>query len=303
LKAAGSATSEGTTHKNEDRSFIKINIPHPDGKTDCILPSFLAVYDGHGGSTASDWMSENFHHYIFKKCKKPDIFWPKSSSEIDSNEIISTLKEAAFAADKELIAHLKEKKQTNGSCGLFVVIVGDTIFVGEVGDARAIVGRSQGLKKLLGCSACLSICLTEDQNVENKEEVKRMEKKGGKVKDGRVFGVLKVTRVFGDPALKIDTEKVKSGVIEADAEITTHKIKSSDFFILLASDGFFDVWKNQKLIDVVNSKMHKKKFKDDVEAVCDEVINTARKWRKKTTDDMTIVIGVLRGVDAYVGDD
>jgi len=217
-------------------------------------------------------------------------------------DIIASLKESAFAADKELISYLHSKKKTSGSCGVFAVIVGDTIFTGQVGDSRAIVGRSQSLKKFLGCSPCLAMCMTEDQNVDNKEEVKRMEKKGGMVKDGRAYGMLKVTRAFGDPALKVDTEKIKAGVIEADAEVTTHQIKKDDFFVLLASDGFFDVWKNQKLIDVVNSKMHKKKFKDSTQAVCDEVIKTVRKWRKKTTDDMTVVIGTFRDKDQDIND-
>lgn len=57
---------------------------------------------------------------------------------------------------------------------------------------------------------------------------------GGIILDGRVAGALAITRAFGDHALK------KDGVI-ATPSIKKHLLRPSDRFLVIASDGIWDV--------------------------------------------------------------
>jgi len=62
----------------------------------------------------------------------------------------------------------------------------------------------------------------------------------------RVEGVLAVTRAIGDRRLK--------AYVTAVPEITERKLESSDEFLILASDGVWDVFSCQDAVDIVKSE-------------------------------------------------
>jgi len=82
---------------------------------------------------------------------------------------------------------------------------------------------------------------------------KRIEKFGGKVEDGRVVGVLGVSRSFGDAKLK------KMGVI-SQPDITKFTITPADRFIILACDGLFSVMSESDVTDFIQKSILEEKL-------------------------------------------
>mmetsp|Transcript_19098 Transcript_19098/g.18727 ORF Transcript_19098/g.18727 Transcript_19098/m.18727 type:complete len:136 (+) Transcript_19098:1243-1650(+) len=88
---------------------------------------------------------------------------------------------------------------------------------------------------------------------------------GGYIVLGRVLGRLAITRAFGDFECKnIEIQNKETGETEiksfvlSEPEISEIQIDSrDDEFILLASDGLFDRYSSQEVVDTVNTKMSK----------------------------------------------
>uniref|UniRef100_A0A7S3G5Z2 PPM-type phosphatase domain-containing protein n=1 Tax=Palpitomonas bilix TaxID=652834 RepID=A0A7S3G5Z2_9EUKA len=94
---------------------------------------------------------------------------------------------------------------------LSIAMEGSILYLANVGDCRAVIGHADGTPSQL----------TEDLNCENQKEVERIEKMGGRVVGGRVYGSLAVTRSIGDGDFKftrVEMEETKKKVrkIERD---------------------------------------------------------------------------------------
>ena len=103
------------------------------------------------------------------------------------------------------------------------------------GDTRAVLARSG-----------TAIELTTDHIPTLQSETERIHRAGGAIVRGRVQGVLGVSRSFGDIEYKTLREKSWGAAITADLVIATPAIKiveivPEDEFIIIASDGLFDV--------------------------------------------------------------
>ena len=86
------------------------------------------------------------------------------------------------------------------------LVTHDTIFCANSGDSRAILATKGG--------KCIE--LSHDHKPENDSEMKRIKEGGGFVEDGRVQGVIAVSRAIGDweyknPGLLAQLEKKASG--------------------------------------------------------------------------------------------
>ena len=78
-----------------------------------------------------------------------------------------------------------------GCTAVSAIVTPDRIYVGNSGDSRAIVGLREG-------SSIKGLQLSEDHKPDNIEEKQRIEKAGGFVEEGRVKGVLNLSRSLGD---------------------------------------------------------------------------------------------------------
>jgi serine/threonine protein phosphatase PrpC len=105
------------------------------------------------------------------------------------------------------------------------------LYVANLGDTRAVLSKG-GLAERL----------SYDHRGTDPAEIERIKSCGGIVIDGRVGGTLALTRAFGDHSLKIH------GVL-AKPFIKKHVLRSSDKFMIIASDGVWDSMEDQ---DAVN---------------------------------------------------
>jgi serine/threonine protein phosphatase PrpC len=127
-----------------------------------------------------------------------------------------------------------------GSTCVMVLIVGAHIFCANVGDSRAVLSRKG-----------TAVNLSYDHKASRPDEVARINKNDGIIEFSRVGGRLAVTRAFGDFEFKYQIDSSKGGIkIRKNLVISEPEVRmytfdpSEDEFIVLASDGLFDMFKS-----------------------------------------------------------
>ncbi|KAJ2616114.1 phosphatase 2C [Coemansia sp. RSA 1365] len=195
--------------------------------------SFLAIFDGHAGRQAAQWCGDNF----------ADLF-RKLASNYSSESVPEVLNRAFIEADRRLASEVK----TNSGCTAVVAFVkvekdakGDpvkhsrTLYCANVGDARAVLSRGGKAKRL-----------TYDHKGDDSHEIERISEAGGYVFNGRVNGILAVTRALGDSSLK--------QFVIGNPYTTETKLDDEDDILILACDGLWDVCSDQEAVDMVRDE-------------------------------------------------
>ncbi|CAN1253246.1 Probable protein phosphatase 2C 33 [Linum perenne] len=173
------------------------------------------------------------------------------------NDNVSTFKDSflkAFKAmDKELQVHPYIDCFCSGTTAVTVIKQGQDLVIGNVGDSRAVLA-TRNTDNLLS-----AVQLTEDLKPSLPRELERI-----KMSKGRVFALpnepdvariwlpnsnspgLAMARAFGDFCLK------DYGLISIP-DITHHRITDKDEFVVLATDGVWDVISNDDVVNIVGS--------------------------------------------------
>ncbi|KAM3286914.1 putative protein phosphatase 2C 6 [Capsicum chacoense] len=157
------------------------------------------------------------------------------------------------AMDKELKLHPSIDCFCSGSTAVTLVMQGQDIFVGNVGDSRAVLATRDKDDNLT------AVQLTVDLKPNLPREAARIHKCKGRVfalqDEPEVARVwlpncdspgLAMARAFGDFCLK------DFGLISVP-DVYYHHITERDEFVLLATDGVWDVLSNKEAVDIVAS--------------------------------------------------
>ncbi|KAK6161072.1 hypothetical protein DH2020_004453 [Rehmannia glutinosa] len=158
------------------------------------------------------------------------------------------------AVDQELEQHPGIDSFYSGTTALALVRQGDLMVVANVGDSRAVLATTSDDGNLVATQ------LTTDLKPNLPHESKRIAQSKGRVYScldepgvHRVWmpnGVkgpgLALSRAFGDYYIK------DFGLI-SEPEITQRNISSRDQFVILATDGVWDVISNQEEVEIVSS--------------------------------------------------
>jgi len=211
----GSAAMQGFKSNMEDFYIIELNLSHHPHT------GIFAIFDGHCGTTAARWFSENF-------CKALDKL-PTFSSELIQNTII------------ELDEHYL-KVTGNLTCGTtatFCIIekINDRpdkshkVTICNIGDSRIYIGK-YGIPQF--------VLITQDHKPTTPTEKQRILAAGGTVTNSRVDGFLAVSRSLGDFCYKSD----KSLAPHSQKIISVPDIHISyvgkDDYLFLCSDGILE---------------------------------------------------------------
>lgn len=104
--------------------------------------------------------------------------------------IVAALLNAFARTEEDFLRLSVDAKEFSGACVNVVLMFRDTIYVANLGDCRAVLGRGKG--KAIG--------LSRDHKASI--EKSRIRKVGGFVKNGRVNGILAISRTIGDREFK-----------------------------------------------------------------------------------------------------
>eukprot|EP00954_Amorphochlora_amoebiformis_P022250 1351976-Amorphochlora_amoeboformis.AAC.1 len=260
---------------NQDRFIVKFNL---GGNEEVAL---FGVFDGHG---------EHGHHVSsFVKNSLP--------RHLDSHgEIKSNPEKAILEATEKMVQELDRKNINttfSGTTAIYCVKVAKMLYVANIGDSRAALGRlADGKYEAIG--------LSEDQKPDNPEEKKRILASGGRVEPlpgcemtfsmpGEDCGPHRVwLRNVDVPGLAMsrsigDKISQRVGVISVP-EIKIHELKGEDSFIVLASDGVWEFMENEEVIDFVGERVE-----DVTQCAVDLAKRANEKWKQEedVIDDIT----------------
>lgn len=196
--------------------------------------SYFGVFDGHGGTRASQYCAKNLHRHLARLLPKAGV------SNFEKEMKKAVLDAFKFADDEFLkIAAKNQPVWKDGSTACCLLILDDTLYIANLGDSKAILCRYHKESKR---HAAFPLC--REHNPTNYDERKRIEKSGGCVRDGRVLGVLEVSRSIGDGQYK------RCGVVNVPDVKRCH-LTCDDRFILMACDGLWKVYSADQAVEFI----------------------------------------------------
>ncbi|XP_054455896.1 integrin-linked kinase-associated serine/threonine phosphatase 2C isoform X2 [Anoplopoma fimbria] len=201
--------------------------------------SFFAVFDGHGGARASRFAAEHLHLILAKK-------FPGGKTGNVDMLIKRCLLDTFRQTDEDFLRTASSQKPAwkDGSTATCVLVVDDMVYVANLGDSRAVLCRMEATAGADGQRRSLTLPLSTEHNPTIYEERMRIQRKGGTVRDGRVLGVLEVSRSIGDGQYK------RCGVISSP-DMKRCQLTANDRFIILACDGVFKVFSAEEAVKFV----------------------------------------------------
>ncbi|GAA0185568.1 protein phosphatase [Lithospermum erythrorhizon] len=162
-----------------------------------------------------------------------------------------------LSIDEKLNQHPDIDSFYSGTTALSVIRQGDMMIVANVGDSRAVLATTSDEEGIL-----VPIQLTVDFKPNLPLECERIKQSGGRVLSSRdeqgLYRIwmpkgecfngpgLAVSRAFGDHYIK------DFGLI-SEPDVIQRRITNRDHFVILATDGVWDVISNQEAIDIVAS--------------------------------------------------
>ena len=206
--------------------------------------TFFAIYDGHGGDQVSKYLKDQFYNIYKKIIDGQQPFLGLTSFGKD-------YKDALLKTFQEIQKEIFNENDLDhvGSTCVGVLLTGSSIWSFNVGDSRAVL-----------CRDGKAIDLTLDHKPNDAKEKQRILQLGGYVSwDGyldehgrpvpghgcyRVNGNLAMSRAVGD--------KYETPYVHGIPDIKEFERKyTQDKFIIIASDGLWDVMTSQEAVDFV----------------------------------------------------
>ncbi|KAK3134719.1 hypothetical protein QOZ80_5BG0409860 [Eleusine coracana subsp. coracana] len=244
--SCGYSSFRGKRASMEDFYDIK------SSKIDDKQISLFGIFDGHGGSRAAEYLKE----HLFENLMKHPEFMTNTKLAI-----IETYKKT----DSEFLDSERTSHRDDGSTASSAVLMGNHLYVANVGDSRAVISK-----------AGKAIALSEDHKPNRSDERKRIESAGGIVMwagTWRVGGVLAMSRAFGNRLLK--------QFVIADPEIQEQEINDEMEFLIIASDGLWDVVPNEDAVSLV-------RMEEEPEAAARKLTETA--FARGSGDNITCIV-------------
>lgn len=103
------------------------------------------------------------------------------------------------------------------------------IYVANAGDTRAVLSSKGKAKDL-----------SHDHKPDLPSEKRRVEKAGGFVEEGRVNGIIAISRAMGDMEYKNRALKPEEMMVSVVPEVIVEPIKPEHDFLIIACDGIWD---------------------------------------------------------------
>ena len=205
-----------------------------------ILFSYFSIFDGHGGPQVAIFLRDYFHKYLLEELKSISF---TNDLHLNNQKIILSINNTFAKIDRDIINN-KKIKSNNGSTGTIILLFRNPlnplqriIICANVGDSKGYIINKNNIQKI-----------TKDHICSDDSEINRIKSKGGIVFQGRVFGMLMITRSFGDKEFK------NYGVLPTP-NIFLSLIEDNNLYAVIASDGVWDTITEEDLLKFSKIKM------------------------------------------------
>lgn len=255
---------------------------------DDFWATYYAIFDGHGGEECAEFLRDNYHYYLRKELLT-EI--EKSESGNVNEAVHNAFINTSRLTDNKFLEVYKDRANKWGATAVICLIIADTLYWANIGDARAVL-----------CRDGKAINLSKDHKVNREDEQQRIKGDGGYIVFGRVLGRLAITRAFGDFECKnLEVQNKDTGEVEtksfilSDPEVREVKIDPrDDQFIVMASDGLYDRYSSQDVVDVICQKLSEyQAYEKNPQKVAHELL--AETFGKGIgSDNVTILIATFQ---------
>ncbi|KAF8377617.1 hypothetical protein HHK36_030999 [Tetracentron sinense] len=301
--------------------------------------TYIGVYDGHGGPEASRFINTHLFPHLHSKFLFPPLFTSVFNFRVlnlyfchvelasEQGGLSANVLKKAFDATEEDFLHLVKRSWPTqpqiasvGSCCLVGAISNGVLYVANLGDSRAVLGRrvSEGLKNQVVAAERLST----DHNVaveEVRKEVEALHPDDSHIVVctrgvWRIKGIIQVSRSIGDIYLKkpefirdplfqqfIFPDTLKRPVMTAEPSIQIRKLRPHDLFLIFASDGLWEQLNDEAVVEMVFKNPRAGIAKRLVRAALqeaakksemryDEIKRIGKGARRNVHDDITVIV-------------
>lgn len=137
----------------------------------------------------------------------------------------------------------------------------EKIYIANAGDSRCVLGRNGK-----------AVPLSFDHKPDDEIELRRIEKAGSVVTEGRVDGNLNLSRSLGDLKYKTNKDlKPEEWPITANPDLKVETFDpSKDDFIIMGCDGIWETKSNDEMVEYIYERLKKK---ISLEAIVEELLN------------------------------
>ncbi|TYH44472.1 hypothetical protein ES332_D11G196800v1 [Gossypium tomentosum] len=225
--------------------------------------TFVGIYDGHGGPETSRYIND----HLFQHLKR--FTTEQQSMSVD------VIKKAYQATEDGFFSLVTKQWPMNpqiaavGSCCLVGVVCNGTLYIANVGDSRAVLGR---LVKATG--EVFAIQLSSEHNVaieSVRQEMHSLHPDDSHIvvlkhNVWRVKGLIQISRSIGDVYLKkaeFNREPLyqkfrlrqpfRMPILSSEPSVSMHELQPYDQFLIFASDGLWEHLSNQGAVDIVQN--------------------------------------------------
>lgn len=259
----GSFATCGRRETMEDTHFL---LPQLCNDNDVHV---FGIFDGHRGAAAAE----------FSARAVPGFLQTLASTRSPADALAEAFVKTDSAFRDELRAHCNSKRVVQkdsypGCTAAAALIVRNRIFVANAGDCRTII-----------CRSGRPYALSKDHVASCPKERERVSIAGAEVKwqvDTWRVGpaALQVTRSIGDDDLK--------PAVTAEPEISETLLTMDDEYLVMASDGLWDVISNEEVVAIIRDTVKEP-------GMCSKRLATEAAERG-SKDNITVIVVFLRPV-------
>ncbi|CAN4125184.1 unnamed protein product [Withania somnifera] len=263
--------------------------------------TFVGIYDGHGGPETSRFINE----HLFQHLKRFSSEQQSMSVEVIRKAFQAT--EEGFLSVVTRQWPIKPQIAAVGSCCLVGVICSGALYIANLGDSRAVLGR---FVKATGEILAIQLSAEHNASIESvRQEMQALHPDDSQIvvlkhNVWRVKGLIQISRSIGDLYLKKAEfnreplyakfrlrEPFRRPILSSDPAILAHQVQPQDQFIIFASDGLWEHLSNQQAVGIVQNHPRNGIAKRLVKAALQEA---AKKREMRYSDLKRIDRGVRR---------
>eukprot|EP01094_Clydonella_sp_ATCC50884_P011902 TRINITY_DN2174_c0_g1_i1.p2 TRINITY_DN2174_c0_g1~~TRINITY_DN2174_c0_g1_i1.p2 ORF type:complete len:357 (-),score=149.19 TRINITY_DN2174_c0_g1_i1:386-1456(-) len=219
---------------------------------------FFGIYDGHNGQHAATVSRQLLHHHVVRQERFPE-------------DLDSAIFDGFVHTDRVVNEFQSRRQFSNGTTAISVFVFDRSeLVVGNTGDSRGVLARAGGAE---------AVELAVPHGPDREDEKERLKEAGAAVVwfgTWRVNGVLAVSRSIGDCELR--------SAVVADPDVTRFTLKPDDRFMILATDGLWDVMGLDESVKFVMSLEADKGRPAVAHELCEEAL------RRGSKDNVSVIV-------------
>jgi protein phosphatase 1L len=261
-QAHGVSSVKGRRNYMEDEYQTVYDLA--SGASGGMATNYWGVFDGHAGGRASKACARDLHNYV-------------ADAPSFGTSLHSAVNHGFQLMENNFMKTAASYKMEDGTTAITMFQRGNQLIVANVGDSRAVM-----------CSGGEAVGLSIDHKPTRPSERRRIVAGGGTVIHcngaARVNGCLSTSRAIGDRSLKPH--------VSPEPELKEWQLTPKDEFVILASDGLWDVFNNEEAVEFVR----KIKPNCTLDQCAKQLVSRA--MTKGSMDNVTAVVVSLQDLPA-----